>query len=574
MAETKEELFKSKFFIAKGSDWNELKDIQQGVTPDKWNDVWVENDLIRMIREQNGIFVNDAFIPLWNKTNGLLFLDGGYGSSKTTYAITRLLVKAMENKYFRCYYGRQKKTEARNLQSNIITEIKRNGWEDLFTYSEQPTGSPQIVCKANGNRFELFGCDDVDSLKGIDNPTDILVDEINQISFEAFGMLFTRLRGSGYEVQLTGAFNNCDVYPDHWLRRFIYVEDIKEVLGESDITNEERVLIEALSKTNIVKHHSCYLDNLFQNPDAYYQKLVVKAGGNSTKIDAYARGDWAVSLSSQPYYKMFKREREVMECNYRPDLALHFSFDENVNPYLPCLIAQLEGNHVYIIDEIAARNPNNRLVWVCDQIVRKFPNHKSGSFIYGDATMDKEDVKLEAGKNLFTMAADYLKKLNPTIRKQSKNPNNKVRQDYVNAIFELNIGMIFVHISPRCRHLIEDLLNCLENPDGKKGGKDKRKETVDGVKGVQRYGHFGDCLDYLLCEAFMMEYLQFQHGGVSYDPEGGQRNIGRSSISQNDVVKEDKKEKDDEEKEDDYGLFDDDDEDYSNWKRPSKNSFY
>src|SRR5690606_726059 len=132
------------------------------------------------------------FLELWYKTKGLMFLAGGYGSSKTTYVITRLLIKCMENEKFKCFYGRLKKTEAVQLHSNIIREIERNGWEKYFKYSIEPTGSKTITCTKNGHKFELFGCDDPASLKGWDNPTDVFVDEINQIDFKTFGMINTR----------------------------------------------------------------------------------------------------------------------------------------------------------------------------------------------------------------------------------------------------------------------------------------------------------------------------------------------------------------------------------------------
>lgn len=516
---------KSRFRIVKGSDWSKIKTLIREFDSDgnfdEADDIYEENERTELIRRANGIFVNDAFIPLWNVTKGILLLAGGYGSSKTTYAITRLLVKCQENKYFRCFYGREKKTEARELHKNIITEIKRNFWEDLFDYSEQPNGSPMIRCKANGNSFELFGCDDIASLKGLNQPTDILVDEINQISFASFGMLLSRLRTPGCDLQMWGCFNNCDVFPDHWLVKYIYSDEIS-----STGSKEEERIIKALKKKKTVKHHSVYTDNWFMNHEAYKASLEIQAGGDDAKIQAYLNGSWGVSLSAQPYYKQFNKNVHVTNPEYDSSLPLRIIFDENVNPYFPCLIAQISGNETRLIDEIAARSPNNTLIWVCEEIKRRYPDHNAGMYIYGDASSKKEDVKQEKGKNLFTLAAEYLSCYNPQIRVSTQNPNNSMRQNFLNMIFLRNYGNLSIHLNSSCTHMIEDLVHCQEDPNpARAGSKDKSRVTVNGVKGVQRFGHFGDCLDYLMCEAFRVVYSMFQHGSKTHKPKGGIRQV-------------------------------------------------
>lgn len=563
---------KSKYFPTKGSDWFALKKIVFENPEAPWEDIWSESDDIKLLRQLGGVFVNDAFMELWDKTSGLLFMDGGYGSSKTTYAITRLLIKCLENYeedekgnkkgFFRCYFGRQTKVDARKLHSNIISEIKRNNWEDKFKYTETATGNLEILCIENGNKFKSFGCDDPDFLKGIDSETtDILVDEINQISWEAFGMLFTRLRGNtGADLQMIGCFNNCDVYLDHWLRKFIYIGAGEEVKVESE---EDKIVLDALSKINTIKHHSVYTDNWFQNNAKYYNSLVLKAGGNKEKIAAYCNGDWGVELSSQPYYKMFSRDKHVAWVEYDKDLDLWISFDENRNPYFPVGFFQKSGNELRMIGEIAAKNPYNSLEWVCDEIIRRYwiedkekgtVKHTGLVYICGDATSKKEDVKLEQGANFYTLVAKYLKCFNLHFRNRDSNPNNKMRQAFVNAA--LGLGLVVIKIHPKCTHMIEDFQQVKENPNKKVGGKDKRTETVNGVKGVQRHGHFGDLFDYCICEARSDAYLLYQNGESSYDVTGGGRDVrnGYEEIFKKKVVVDYEDKKDDEEDDDEVYI--------------------
>lgn len=520
-----------KFRLIKGSIWQQIKTTIKGESGEGYDDMWMENDNIELLRKHNGVFVSDSFLELWDVTSGLTLLSGGYGSSKTTYVVTRLLIKCMEEKIFRCYYGRQKKTEARLLHATFITEIKRNHWEHLFHYSETPTGSPRITHNETGNYFELFGCDDTESLKGLDKATDIYIDEINQIDFSAFGMLITRQRGSGYEKQLFGCFNNCDVSADHWLRLYIY--------GDAESTDEkEQATLKALSRIKTVKHHSTYRDNKFQNPDEYYDKLIVKAAGDEQLTKAYADGEWEVSLELKPFYKQFKRSKHVKEeiliqgyMDYNPTLALHISWDENVNPYLPLVVFQVDGTSVYAIDEIAGKNPNNTLEWVCGEFIQRYHydlGHQAGLFVYGDATSDKEDVKLEKGANFFTLVLGWLDIMNPVLRKSDSNPNVKMRGNFINTIFFREYANIKVFFGPKCPKLIHDVEKCPENPDKKKGGKDKTKSMIDGVRGVQLWGHFSDCFDYFICEYFQGAYLMYQAGGRSYNVKGGMREVKNS----------------------------------------------
>lgn len=544
---SKPKLFK--YHLVKGSIWSELKTVKKSKSGRKSGDIWIENEEIEQIRKFGGVFVNDIFIPLWDCKAQLLFLEGSYGSSKTTYAITRLLVQCIESTpgTFKCFYGRREKEMARQLHSNIIREIKRNHWESKFDYSIKPNGTKRIICVENGNEFELFGCDDLETLKGLDNPTHMLVDEINQIDFAEFGMLFSRLRTSGTNLQLIGCFNPCDVMPDHWIVKFIYNK------GNASSEAEETVL-EALEDMEMVSHHSTYIHNYFQNPDMYLNKLKIQAGGDSERIKDYAEGRWGARLNAQPYYKQFKYDKHVFpskDLYYNNSLSLLFSFDENVQPYLPAIVAQMhlvpknvldsEGKptttlkkEIWIIKDVAAENPHNSLYSVCPDLEEEYWDHTSGMEIYGDATSLKDDTKLEEGQNFFTIAQGLLKKFDPTLRIPNANPNNKIRGNFINMILKEEIYDIVIKISDECEKLIEDYQNTMEALDergSRTGKKDKSTKMVKGVRQVQPHGHLCDCVDYLICELCQEEYDLFQNDGQSYDPSGGRRPVKNSAYN-------------------------------------------
>lgn len=483
-------------FLVPGSVWSKYKEVVKSPSGKKSQEIWGDSDITRNIRKAGGIFVNDAFIDLWDKEDGILFLYGGYGSSKTTYIITKYLMLCRFSPYFKCYYGRQVKTIARELHDSIIIEIERNGWQNEFHYSTTQTGFTQIVHKKTKNRFQLFGCNDDESLKGIAEPTHILIDEVNQISFESFGMLITRLRGMGKKTQIAGCFNNSDVFEEDWLKKYFFGGD------SSKISREDLVMLKVLQDMNCVKHHSIYTDNKFQNPHQYVQKLIIKAKANMEIVNIYCEGGWGIKVDRQPYYKNFSFNRDVYDSKeeifeVRKDAPLLVSFDENANPYYPCLIAQREGNNLYVFDEIAGINPNNTVMYLTDEINKRYLDYDIGCKVFGDATSRRHDVGLEEGTNRYTVICSLLKKFQPKLCVPLANPNNSDRQDFINLILKTNYGGIKIFISNKCRLLIKDLNEVMEHPErnanGKSKGKDKSTKMVNGIRGVQPIGHLGDC---------------------------------------------------------------------------------
>jgi phage terminase large subunit len=487
------------------------------VPASKW--VTLHPDKQALLRTAGGFPVNDVFIPLWERPyttrRELVFPYGTYGSSKTHDRVLEHLVLAQQPTYFKCYYGRAVFDLAKSeFHSTIVSVIKREGWEDRFEYSEKPNGSKQIICRVTGHKFIPFGCDDEESIgKGWDDATHIMLDEVNQATFRQFGMLQSRLRKKGVPKTFTGMFNNCDVLEDHWLATEIFNT-------EKQLTDEQGKPIER----NFIPHFSKYTDNYFIDHEEYRQQLIEQAGQDPERREAVLEGKWGVQATKHPFYKNFSQRMHVGPTEYNPRLPLHISWDENVNPYLPVGIFQLDGLNLYAIDEIAAVNPYNTLRWVCNEIYKRYGpmghDHKAGVFIYGDATSVKDDVKTEKGANFFTVVKEYLDYFKPRLRVNKRNPNVAMRGNFINTVFERNIYGIFVTISPRCTHMIADLLHTVEAPDGTK---DKAKTTVDGVRGVQRWGHFSDLFDYLMCSAFERYYNLFQAGGKKRTWATGQR---------------------------------------------------
>jgi hypothetical protein len=231
------------------------------------------------------------------------------------------------------------------------------------------------------------------------------------------------------------------------------------------------------------------------------------------QYEVFVNGDWDIALKmGGEFYKCFELDQHVGVVQYDPALPLHISWDDNVNPYLPCGIFQLHGTHVKMIDEIAGTNPNNTIKAVCNEFIRKFPNHTSGLFVYGDATADKEDTKLEKGYNFFRLITDALQKYRPSLRVMKSNPSVVMRGNWLNTCLEKELAGVKVTISEKCHKTINDFVLLKEAADGTKS-KEMEVDPKTKVR-YQKVGHFTDLFDYLMCSAFATQFYDYQRGNV------------------------------------------------------------
>ena len=149
----------------------------------------------------------------------------------------------------------------------------------------------------------------------------------------------------------------------------------------------------------------------------------------------FVEGNWDIQLKTGgEFYKCFELDKHIKPCYYNSALPLHISWDDNVNPYLPCGIFQIEGKHVKMIKEITGISPNNTIKAVCNEIIREYQGHTSGMFVYGDATANKEDTKLEKGYNFYRLVLENLQQFKPTNRVLSSNPSVVMRGNWINTI--------------------------------------------------------------------------------------------------------------------------------------------
>jgi len=218
------------------------------------------------------------------------------------------------------------------------------------------------------------------------------------------------------------------------------------------------------------------------------------------------------SKAGGEFYKCFVRNQHVKPLKYDPKIALHITFDFNVNPYITCLIWQIVGKKAMQIDEICLSSPTNRTADACREIKRRYASHgKTGMYIYGDPAGKHEDTRQEKGYNDFTIIMSELAAFAPSKRVALSAPSVIMRGNFINTVFEKNFMELEFVIGDKCKNTINDYTYLKEASDGTKL-KEKAKEN--GVT-FEKFGHCSDANDYFLCQAFLAEFTKYQRPGNS-----------------------------------------------------------
>ncbi len=428
---------------------------------------------------------SEAMDAISSEKYTFILFGGAMGGGKTFWGLSALLIMCEVFKGSRWCVIRENNEKIRTTTIPSFKKLKASGKlrESPYEYTH-PNGS-QIIFK--GENYD--NDKNLDWLKGFEC-SGFLFEEINECQQDTLDIAFGRAgRWESTPRPNPIILSTCNP-TNNWVKELIYKRWQTNELPKKWLYIQSKVT----DNPHLTEE---YIENLKNMPRYKYMVFV--------------EGNWDVQLKvGGEFYKCFELDKHVGECKYNPDLPLHVSWDENVNPYLPCGIFQIEGKDIRMIDEIAGINPNNKIEWVCREIKRKYHGHKSGMFIYGDATSQKDDVKQEKGHDLFKLVMQHLSDFKPSKRVLSSNPSVTMRGNWINTILENNLGGISVAIDENCTKSINDFVMLKESADGTKH---KEMETDSKTKvRFQKYGHFTDLFDYMICSAFNTEYIQYQNG--------------------------------------------------------------
>jgi hypothetical protein len=435
----------------------------------------------------NLTFSNKNFNPLFYKlysdrTKRFILSRGGGGSGKSYSTAQYMLIRAME-KTERILVVRKVGTTLKDsvwaLMLDIIKSWGLNGFEINI--------SDRTICY-DKSKIIFKGMDDPEKIKSITGITMIWIEEATELEQDDFEQLNLRLRGKK-NLQIILTFN--PVSKTNWIYSRFYKEKDPDAI---------------YYKTTHL--HNRFIDEEYRKQLDRYKNL------DYVKYQVYTLGEWGSVQTGNEFYRNFK-DTLIIPSNYNKEEPLHISFDENVNPYISCVIGQVRDKNLHIIDEITQSDPFNTIKDLCATIEKKYENHSGGMFIYGDATSNKRDTKIESGSNLYYLILGYLVRFKPTLRVPQSNPPVKLRGDFINEIFFDGKAGIKVLIDTKCSNLIIDFKEVKQDSDGKKF-KEKVRDKKTGIS-YERVGHLSDCFDYMICEMFRTDWEIYRNGGVKID---------------------------------------------------------
>lgn len=436
-----------------------------------------------------------------------IYLYGGSSSSKSYTIAQRLLIYAMEGQNNNSYVF---KLVSSKIDETIFATFKSiiNTWQlqDHFIIQKH-----YIEFKLTGSYISFSGLDNSDKVKGLEGYKKIFIDEIDQIDFDDFKQVKKRLRGMVGQ-QVLSAFNP--------VSEMSYIKvDIFDKEEWQTIPTKACDLLQLNKQGDTVVMRTNYTYNKWIVGDGkgggFIDKHVIADFEKDKLLDInyyniYAMGHWGKLRTGGEFLKQFKQDKHVSNYSYNAALPLHISFDENVLPYLTCLVFQIEKGFIRQIDEICLEDPRNTLKDTCEEFLFKYGGNQHGLFVYGDATSKKRDTKLEKGQNFYYLVRSYLHKMKPDFRVPLANPSVTMSRRFTDALLFGDIEGYSIGIDKRCTNSITDYQYTQEDEEGK-----VLKKVVKDRNTGQSYQERGHCVDafrYLLTGLLLEQYKIFIRG--------------------------------------------------------------
>jgi PBSX family phage terminase large subunit len=450
-----------------------------------------------------------------------IWVYGGSSASKT-YTICQLIViRMLNNKNENTMVVRKFAVDIKDsIYADFKSIIELWGLSDDFILQQN-----YIECKSTKSYVRFRGLDDSEKIKGLSNFIRIILEEVSQFDEVDLKQIRKRLRGRPGQ-QIIGIFN--PISEEHWIKTNVFDKEVLEEIPTEDMdgmwVNEKGNLV--IMKTN-------YLYNKFIVGPNFVDQHTIDDFEHDKIHDfnyyqIYGLGNWGKIRTGGEFWKKFRTDEHIKNVLWDESQPIHLTFDENVNPYITCLVWQIVDKTTAIqIDEICLPDPRNRIKYVCDEVMLRYPIQRvQGMFIYGDRTSIKEDTKMQKGENFFTEIRQYLKDYRPTLRIPNSNPSVVVSANFINACYA-GLTPIQIIIGENCKKSIHDYQYSVEDSDGTLK-KTKKKNPTTGVT-YEEFGHPSDAKRYLITMAFANEYQVYQRGDKVISPSTG-RNLSKNRV--------------------------------------------
>lgn len=186
------------------------------------------------------------------------FLVGGYGSSKSYHAATKIILELLEEKRTALVVREVYDTirdSCFTLFEEIVEDLGLEGKVKFVT-------SPMQIRFPNGSKIIFKGMDKPQKLKSIHNVSIVWIEECSEIKYSGFKELIGRLRHPTLQLYMILSTN--PVAKSNWSYKHFF----KNVGFDDKILYKKRIV----RRGNVYYHHSLADDNYFL-PHSYIEQL-------------------------------------------------------------------------------------------------------------------------------------------------------------------------------------------------------------------------------------------------------------------------------------------------------------
>lgn len=272
-------------------------------------------------------------------------------------------------------------------------------------------------------------------------------------------------------------------------------------------------------------------------PGDFYATLT---GSYDAKFAAQEVLGQYLSLQSGQVYYAFDRTAHLKTCVYESSRQLCWALDFNVDP-MCSVIAQIEGDKVYVLDEIIL--PDSNTQEACNEFWRRvepwLPTDPAVKRlgpvplrIYGDSAGGHRQ-SAAASKSDYTIIKEFFRRipeLAVSYHVPQADPAVKDRVNAVNAKLKSAAGVVGMGIDPRCKLLARDFerVHWKADNSGNTTGEIEKKS-----KRNKDLTHISDALGYLVEREFPLKDKQplFPIQSVGSSSESSESRFERPSAN-------------------------------------------
>jgi phage terminase large subunit len=461
-------------------------------------------------------FTHKLFNPNFYWANSVLndskiryaFFYGGTSSGKTYSLVQAHLLRTLEDGRNTIVFRKVSSSIDNSIYKDFKDIINNLQLTKYFTLTKH-----KIKC-CNGAEIDFLGLDNPEKVKGISSYLRIIVDEITELELPDFKQLRKRMRGIKNQT-LCATFN--PISEEHWLKQEVFD---KLLLKKKDnkINNNIYSKVNSVHQAgNYIFIKTTYKDNYWVvgspcKQFGYVDQHTIDDFKTDKKVDINfyninALGEWGAVSTGSEFYKNFDRTKHVGSFDIDPDLPIHVSFDENVRPYFPITVSQIEDGYIKVCDEILGYSPYNDVNSVFKMFIKEYKSFiNSKIFLYGDSTSRKIDARTEKGYNLFGIILDLFDRegfKNVKNAAPISNPSVSMSGIFMNRVLA-GVQSHELLINEDCMQTIADFSYLKEDKDG---GilKERVRDKETGLT-WEKYGHLSDSIRYMVLVYLKEEY--------------------------------------------------------------------